>query len=102
MSGISNRLRSGRYSEAWTPHAEPAVLRWLRFNQTTSTYDAVPDQRGGADAVQGTSARRPAGATLNSQPGATFDGTDDFLTEPIAAANNGALTRGMMFWFRPA
>jgi len=105
MSGISNTLQSVRYGQPFTPFAlggGSAVTRWLRFDQTSSTYSSVTDLRGGTAATQSTSGQRPAGATLNGFPAATFDGSDDVLSEPILAANNGTARRGCWFWFKPS
>lgn len=101
MSGLSLSSKSVRYPLPFNPHLVPAVTRWLRFNKTTGTYATVSDQKGGADATQSTPGLQPAGATLNGLPAVTFDGSDDVLSEPLSAANNGTARRGVQFWFKP-
>lgn len=98
----NDRRRLPGSTTGFTPHNVAAVTRWLRFNETSGSYSAVPDQKGGANATQGTAINQPSGTTLGGLPAASFDGSNDWLAEPINSANNGATVRGVWFRFRPA
>ncbi len=102
MSSNGATLRSTRYALPFNPHRCPAVTRWLRFNETSGSFTTVSDQKGGADATQVTAANQPTYTTMAGQPALSFDGSNDFINDPLVAGNTGTATRGLMFWFKPA
>lgn len=85
---------------AFLPTDLGKVSAWLRLAQATVTgsgYSSVPDVLTTNPAVQSTDARRPVnGTSANGLPIATL--TDDFLSWPLAAGNNGATKWGCAFW----
>ena len=98
---VRGKKRALQRKGGFYPTQLSAVSAWLRLANATVTgsgYSSVPDVLGATSpAVQGTDANRPVNSTsLNGLPIALF--TDDFLSWPLAAANNGATKNGFACW----
>jgi len=82
-----------------------AVSAWLRFANGTSDangFSSVPDVLNSNPAVQPVNSAKPARVlSANGLPMADFDGTTDFWTWPLIAANNSTTAIGFMFWIVP-
>jgi len=98
---MSGARGSFKFIPGTAPLQSGKVSAWLRLANGTITgsgYSSVPDVLGATSpAVQATDANRPVNATsANGLP--IMNMTDDFLSWPLSAANNGAVKNGFACW----
>lgn len=100
-------LPSLQLSGAFTVTVPAPIKRWYRLAASTPNageYDTITEVFGGAAVVQTDADRKPAAATSNGLPVATFDGTDVMLItlDPAGSGNNGTSQWWTAFRFKPA